>query len=106
MQDFVYTAPLIIICCGDPSVYTNAEAVDDANELRAIRDLGISSQNLVLRATELGLGTCYVGWMDKEKVKSVLGIPEHFVTPYAITVGYAAKAAKETSRLPVEDILL
>ena len=93
----------------DPSKYPSKEyesKLDDENKLRAMRDLGIASQNLVLRATELGLGTCYIGWMDKPKVKKLLDLPENFVAPYVITVGYAADNAGERKKKDVEDILL
>ena len=91
-QDFVYTAPLLIVCCADPSAYPSAKVkpgFDMSNEMRAIRDLSIAAQNLILRAAELGLGTCYIGWMDKEKMRKYLGLPDGFIVPYTITVGYA-----------------
>jgi len=93
-QDFVYSAPVIIVCCADPSAYTkNVSGFDDDNKTRAIRDLSISSAFLVLRATELGLGTCYIGWVKKEKIKQVLEIEKGYAVPYVITVGYANKAS-------------
>jgi len=82
-QDFVYKAPLIIVCCGDPKAYPRSGELepgyDEPYEVRVIKDIAIAGQNLVLRATELGLGTCYIGWMHKERVKEVLDIPDHFV---------------------------
>ena len=96
-QDFVYTAPLLILCCSDPNTYPQEKFVkglDDPNILRAVRDLAISSQNLVLRATELGLGTCYIGWMDKPRIKKLYKMPERYVVPYVIAVGYEAKDKK------------
>ena len=98
-QDFVYTAPVLIICCADPSVYPAGEFIkgmDHPNQVRAIRDLSLACENLVLRAVELGLGTCYIGWMDKEKVKDLLDIPKDYIVPYTITVGYPAGGAGET----------
>jgi len=108
-QDFVYKAPVIILCCADPEAYPKAEfeqGFDDAYELRALRDLAISSQNLILRATELGLGTCYVGWMNKPKTKEIFGLPERYVIPYFITLGYPADKPKTKSRKRTEEILL
>ena len=50
-QDFVYDAPVIILCCADPHAYKkNVAGLDDDNTNRAFRDLGISSQNLVMQA--------------------------------------------------------
>ena len=108
-QSFVYTAPILILCCADPRKYPGAEfdkKLDDANTLRAIRDLSISVQNLVLRATELGLGTCYIGWMDKPRIKELYNLPPHYIVPYLITVGYAEGQGKPAKKKEMSEILL
>ena len=108
-QDFVYTAPALILCCADPSKYPSKEfdkKLDDQNMMRAFRDLGISSQNLVLRATELGLGTCYIGWMDKPKIKEIFNLPDKYIVPYVITVGYPAENPAERQKKNIDEILL
>lgn len=106
-QKFVYKAPVIIVCCTDPHAYKkNVEGWDDSNEIRAVRDLSIASSFLVLRATELGLGTCYVGWVKKDKIKEILAIPKEYFVPYIITVGYPAEQPKPTSRKSIDEVLL
>ncbi|NQU98850.1 nitroreductase family protein [Candidatus Woesearchaeota archaeon] len=87
-NDFVYEASVIIICCADPNEYVKKKGRDSGNEMRAVRDLSLAAAFLVLRATELGLGTCFVGWIDQEKIKEVLNIPGHYIVPYVIPVGY------------------
>jgi len=105
-QDFVYTAPIIILCCGNTKAYPEkkSDRLDDSNHARTIRDLALSTQNIVLRATELGLGTCYVGWMDKPKIKKLLELPEEYIVPYVITIGYPDEQPK--TRKTIEEILL
>ena len=68
-QEFVYNAPVIIVCCADIDSYPDRARDNFALRELAIGDIAFASQNLVLRATELGLGTCYIGLLDKEKVK-------------------------------------
>ena len=106
LQDFVCKSPLIIVCCADPAVYGKESVQDDPNNQRALRDLCIASSFLVLRATELGLGTCYVGWVDKEKIKSALNIPKGFVIPFVITAGYPTEQPKPTPRKTIDEIVL
>jgi nitroreductase len=109
MQSFVYSAPVLIFCCADPDSYPKSKfvpGVDDSYEFRALRDLSIASQNLVLRATELGLGTCYIGWMNKPRAKEILDIPKRFVLPYAITVGYSTRNIKPRPRKNISEIIL
>lgn len=84
-QDFVYAAPLIIICSGYHL---------KSDKEHTLVDIAIATQNLVLQATELGLGTCYIGWMDNKKIKKVLNIPEKYIIPYSVTVGYPDEKPK------------
>lgn len=105
-QDFVYEAPVIIVCCADPTIYKKRiGGWDDPNEIRAMRDLSIASSFLVLRATELDLGTCYVGSLKKDKIKEILNIPQKYLIPYVITVGYPAEKPESTPRKNIDEII-
>lgn len=108
-QEFVYTAPVIIVCCSDPTQYPQAKfkkGFDDSYEIRAIRDLAFSVQNIALMATELGIGTCTVGWMNKDKIKDVLNLPEKYIVPYVLTLGYPANDFPATKKKKNEEILI
>lgn len=114
-QPFIYNSPLIIICCADPDVYpkerfepTYSKASEIGEKIGAVRDISFASQNLVLRATELGLGTCYIGLFNRDKIKAkeVLNIPARYVLPFAILVGYPAEEPKPTPRKKIEEIIL
>lgn len=72
-------------------------------------DLGIAGEHLVLAATELGLGTCWIGWINPHKVAEIVGWPRP-VTPVAvITVGYpqdnGAAAPPAPRRKPLSDLV-
>jgi nitroreductase len=102
-QEFVYTAPVLLFCYGDVNAYSGD---DKERNLRwLLSDFGIQTAFLVLRATELGLSTCYVGKLDSEKAKGVLGISKEAMLPYAITVGYAAEEGEQRSRLMPEELI-
>jgi nitroreductase len=106
-QNFVYDSPTIIVCCTNPQVYKkHVEGWDSRNEIRAIRDLSIASAFLVLRATELGLGTCYVGWLKEDKIKNILEIPEDNIVPYVITIGFPDEQPKPKTRKSIDEVLL
>jgi len=104
-QDFVYKAPVIIVCCTNPDAFVKSHKFDDYNNTRAVRDISIASSYLVLRATELGLGTCYIGWLDKEKIKGVLGIPKKCLVPYVITLGYSAEKPQMRQKKRLDEIV-
>ena len=122
IQGWVYKAPAIIVCCVDPDCYKGeksfaavshqfregtlpadkkalADFLSGKDLVRTIRDVAIASALMVLRATELGLGTCYVGLIRPEVVKRVLSIPDRYTVPFVLTVGYPAEtpqAPKQT----------
>lgn len=106
-QDFVYQAPVLIVCCSDLQSYRQGiKGWSEENENRGLRDLSIASAFLVLRATELGLATCYVGWMKKDKIKDVLDIPRNYIVPFVIAVGYAGEQPKPLPRKSIDEVLL
>jgi len=109
-RDFVYTAPVIIFCCGDMSVYSKEKSpcpeFDKSYMMRVNIDVSIAAQNLVLRATELGLGTCYIGWMHGARAKKALSINNKYVIPFAIALGYPDEKPKARPREKIEEILL
>ena len=60
-----------------------------------LMDIGIAAAQFCLQATDLGLGTCMLGWFDEAEVKRILKIPRAVRVALVITVGYEAE-----NRLP------
>ncbi len=52
-------------------------------------DVGIVSEHFCLKSTELGLGTCMLGWFNEKKIKSLLKVPKSKRIGLVITLGYA-----------------
>ncbi len=105
-QPYVYDAPLIIVCCADPSQYPDSEDVDENPINYAYIDLSIAASFLVLRATELGLGTVFVAWVYRDKLKEILNIPKDFIVPFVIPIGYPAEDPEPQGRKELNDIIL
>jgi nitroreductase len=61
-------------------------------------DIGIAGEHLVLAATELGLGTCWIGWIRPRVLARIVGWPTSVKPAVVITVGYATNA--EPAQLP------
>jgi len=94
-------APLIICACGIPNeawVRSDGKSYCDV-------DVAIVMDHLILAATELGLGTCWVGAFDPVAAREVLGIPDH-VNPIAFTpVGYPADQLRMKKRKPLAELV-
>ena len=69
--------------------YIGAIVTDDVLALEA---LGYSFERLVLYATSLGLGTCWLGGtFNKSKFASIMGVKENQMLPIVSPIGYPAK---------------
>ncbi len=68
-------------------------------------DVAIALEHISLQATELGLGTCWIGSFETEKVRQVLDIPEGVAIIELMALGYPADGRRETTRQPIEKIL-
>ena len=104
-QPFVNDAPLIIICCADPAQYPKSADVDETPTNYAYIDLSIAASFLVLRATELGLGTVFVAWIYRDKIKEILNIPKKYIIPFVIPVGYPAEDPISKPRKNLNEII-
>ena len=68
-------------------------------------DATIAMDHLVLAATALGLGTCWIAAFDPAAAREVLGLPDN-VEPIAFTpLGYPDKPTPGSGRRPLEEIV-
>jgi nitroreductase len=99
-------APLIIVGCSRLDLVANriGTAVTGTEYYRI--DLGIAMEHMVLKATELGLGTCWIGWFREEKIRELLDIPKKIMVSALLAVGYPKEPVMtKRSRKPLRDIL-
>ena len=71
-----------------------------------VNDFGIAFEHLVLAATDLGLGTCWMGQSNREDlVRSLLDIPEKYKVVALATIGEADEAPPAKQRKSLESIV-
>ncbi|MBN2406184.1 MAG: nitroreductase family protein [Elusimicrobia bacterium] len=85
---FICRAPVIIVVSADKGSFLSKAGSFVRSTDFYLLDIGIACEHLVLQATELGLGTCYIGWFDDKAVKKLLGIPGKRILPLLICMGY------------------
>ncbi len=67
----------------------------------------IAIEHLVLMATALGLGTCWVGGFNTTELNDLFGLADNLVPAVVIPVGYpAGELPTQRPRLPIEEIVL
>ena len=74
------------------------------NKIQA--NLFIAVEHMVLSAVSLGLGTCWTGAFDREKLQKIFKLPEHILPLILLPVGYPAQAPKQRPRLSLEEITI
>lgn len=82
--DWFVQAPVIIVGCVNPK---EAWRRKDGEEYWKV-DLAIAMQNLILSATELGLGTCWIANFDEKAAKKALNIPKEIRVVAMTPLGY------------------
>lgn len=93
-QDHVREAPVDIVVAAD--IEAQGLKYGKRGELvYALEDAAAAIENMLLAATALGLGSCWVGAMDEEEVRHVVGLPDSVRPVAIITLGYPAEEPGE-----------
>lgn len=86
---FVAKAPVVIVILAHPDVVANKLGKAVQGTQYYLLDIGIAGEHLVLAATEMGLGTCWIGWFSKRGVRKLLDIPRKYDVVAMIALGYS-----------------
>ncbi|MFH1770606.1 MAG: nitroreductase family protein [archaeon] len=92
-QEQVYHAQAVIVVCG---VTDKAERMYGlrGKRLYTIQNCACAIQNMLLAAHALGIGACWVGAFDEDKVNALIGVPDRARPQAIITLGYPAEEPK------------
>lgn len=89
MNKFAVDAPVLLVISEMPYVPTAAlGAKVKKNDYRSI-DIGILSAYITAAATEMGLSTCIIGWLDDAEIRKICALDG--TVRLVITLGYAKK---------------
>jgi len=78
--------PIIIVACGDPTL----SGVNNNIDYFAV-DVAIAMEHIILAATAIGLGSCWIAAFDEKKVKDILDIPNRIRVVALTPLGYPAE---------------
>lgn len=133
---FIKQAPLTMVCCADlSSLETRGLRVKELRDAGAFAgteleklslaeykkntksdlaaslsylnlNVAIAIEHMVLKAVNMGLGSCWVMLFSQRKVKELLQLPDTLHVTALIPFGYPAQEPKRRPRLPLSDIYL
>ena len=99
---FCAQAPVVMVVCGDQSVA----------EHWWIEDCAAATENAMIQAAELGLGTCWIGlrgspkrgFEREEMVRKLLDLPDHIRVLCAFSLGYPADEGSNRGPGPMQNV--
>jgi nitroreductase len=92
-QKFLAEAPVLMVAICDP---------DPGREF----NVAIAVDHMILAATDEGLGTCWVGWFEREPVKQILDIPESKEAAILVSIGFPDENPDPRPRKSLEQLIM
>jgi nitroreductase len=100
-REWFAQAPLLLCACGIPAQTWSRSDGKNYNDV----DVTIAMDHLILAATDLGLGTCWVAAFNPAAARQVLCLPDG-VEPIAFTpLGYPADQPRPKERKALSELV-
>ncbi len=95
-QEQITEAPVsIVVCCNFSKISHYGQR---GRDLYSLQESGACIENLMLAAHALGLGTCWIGAFDENKVRESLKIRDETRPVAIITLGYPAEKPRSSRK--------
>lgn len=98
-QQFVSEVKYVVIACSKPS--RAVLQYGNSGEKWADQQAGAAIENFLLKITESGLSTCWVGYFVEEHIKKILDIPEDVKVEAVFPIGFEFEKPK-TRKLKID----
>ena len=104
-QVFLAQAPVVIAVCAVPNESATKYG-PRGRELYCLQDTAAAAENILLAATDRGLGSCWVGAFDEHATARALELPVSWRPVALIALGRPAEAEPQRTRRPLSEITL
>jgi len=105
MTKFAAQAPVLVVVLARLDVLVHKVGRRLQGTQFFLIDIGIAGEHFVLRAEEMGLSTCWIGWFNVRRTRKLLRIPRKYKIVCLFAIGHAAsRPPSETKRKPLEEI--
>lgn len=102
-QWFIAEAPVVLVFVANPE--RNRRYGKRGAELYCVQDATIACSYAQLAATALGLGSCWIGAFDDDKVREVVEIPQNMRPVAILPIGVPADMPEPKERRPLGDLV-
>ncbi|MFQ6010193.1 MAG: nitroreductase family protein [Candidatus Aenigmatarchaeota archaeon] len=103
-QNWMLTAPVLIVACINMRI-ASANYGERGEKLYCVQDVANATENMLLAATALGLGTSWVGAFSEPMVSTILHCPDYVRPAAIIAVGWPDEVPAASPRHPLKDFV-
>jgi len=100
-QTFIADADTVIVALGDPGIMPKSNISSTRTPYK--QDPMIAIEHMVLAATALGYGTCWIGAFKEDEVKEILKIPEKLAVIALLPIGFPDESPPARSRKALKE---
>jgi len=100
-QMFIAEADVVIVALSDPTIYSSTGT---RRRIPYLQDPMIAIEHMVLAATALGYGTCWIGAFNEDKVKQIVNSPEELAVIALLPIGVPNENPPPRPRKSFEEI--
>jgi nitroreductase len=103
-QDFVNQASYVVVVCSDKTLIE--KSYGERARVYSRQQAGAAVENFLLKITDLGLASCWVGAFVEDMIKNILAIPENIDVEVILPVGLEMPPeAKRRRKTNLDNIL-
>jgi nitroreductase len=103
-QSLIEEAPIVVIVCADENQIEPRYGTR-GKSLYCLQDTAAATQNILLFAHALGLGTCWIGAFDEELAKRAVNAPEGVRPVAMVPIGYPDVVPRTRTRKPLNEVV-
>jgi len=99
-QSFVGEAAAVLVSLANPEQSASVGPFEGF-----LIDLAIAIENMVLTAWDFGIGSCWIGAYNEQKVKELFNVPRNLRVMSLLTLGYPDEKARPKHRKDLNEIV-
>ena len=103
-QDFISKAQYVVVACSVSGRTTNA--YEKQGEIYIRQQAGAAIENFLLKITDIGLSTCWIGYFVEDEIKKIIQIPKDVQVEAIFPIGFEyEKPRTRKSPINIDNIL-
>lgn len=101
---WVANAPLVVVICTDGNEIVNRFG-EKARDLFILQDTAAATENMLLAATNMGYGGCWIGSFNGGNLRKELNIDDKYNVVAVTPIGEPAEKAPKRGRKPLNEVV-